>query len=92
MKKNDLFLSFEIVKRFALGNVSEIMSDKKLKSVLGGYNNPSCNGSGDCCFQGSIKHSYGTVEYALCCGVTQSYCDNILGDDDEPITWECWCN
>jgi hypothetical protein len=37
MNTNDLILKRENVKRFSLGNVSETMSDKKLKAILGGY-------------------------------------------------------
>jgi len=44
MNRKDLILSRENAKRFSLGNVSETMSDKKLKSVLGGY-----GGYAECC-------------------------------------------
>ena len=42
MQKKLLILSRENVKRFSLGNVSETMSDKKLKAVLGGYASGTC--------------------------------------------------
>jgi len=78
MKKNDLFLSLEIVKRFALGNVSEIMSDSKLKSVLGGY---SGYHSGDCRqhSEGTCGwHAHGVTTPDCLCGISQSEVNNLL--------------
>ena len=53
MSTKDLILSRENVKRFSLGNVSETMSDSKMKLVLGGYGGYELdeviiNGNGTC--------------------------------------------
>ena len=58
-KKN--FLRREIVKRFALGNVSEKLSDSKLKALLGGYGTCAWKPSGPMSPNSLCNVSYSTV-------------------------------
>ena len=77
MNRKDLFLSRENAKRFSLGSVSETMSDKKLKAILGGYSGQchmKCTNDGD-----DTAANFYTVKCPSSLTEAQELCEENIG-------------
>ena len=80
--------------RFTWRTVSDVLSDKELKSALGGDGYGEGYGEFNCCYEGTIIFQGSQKwEYDRTCYVKQSYCDGIEADPDfNTKDWKCGPN
>ena len=76
-------------KVISLRGLSEILSEKELKNVMGGSDIGGNGTAGNCCYSGTADIGGQWVFY-LNCGVTASYCAYLAQD----FSWQngFYCN
>jgi len=79
-------------KVISLRGLSEILSEKEMKNVMGGsgwFDGEGNGTAGNCCYEGTALQVNGQMVYYKNCGVTRDYCTFLVSQ----FLWkDFWCD